>query len=145
MNSTNKQLQFLIGLSQVYSKVHQIFDRSLIGGIGFNDFLILYLLSNAEDEKMRRIDLAEKIGLTPSGITRMLLPMEKIGLIKRETDKNDARVSFVKLAPGGKRIFKETLERAELVAEEIISTTEMKGMKDLSDIFSLFTFDKIWR
>jgi hypothetical protein len=56
------------------------FDASL-NGISFNEFIIMYTISQARDGKMRRVELAESMGLTPSGITRLLLPMEKIGLI----------------------------------------------------------------
>ena len=88
------------------------FDGSL-GGISFTEFMILYHLSQANDEKMRRIDLASKVGLTASGITRLLLPMEKIGLIKKESNAQDARVSFVLLALGGKTKLEEAVENAE--------------------------------
>lgn len=75
------------------------FDAGL-GGISLNECIILSSLLQAPENKMRRIDLAEKIGFTPSGITRLLLPMEKIGLVFREKNEHDARVSYVILAPG---------------------------------------------
>lgn len=51
---------------------------------------------------------------------RLLVPMEKIGLIPRESNACDARVSFVTLAPGGKRLLSERLERAEMLSDEVI-------------------------
>lgn len=56
---------------------------------------------------MRRIDLAEKVGLSASGVTRMLLPMEKIGLICKEEGARDARVSLVRLSDAGLRVLAE--------------------------------------
>ncbi len=85
---------------------------------------------------MRRVDLAEKIGLTASGITRLLAPMEKIGLIQREPDARDARVSFVMLAPGGKRLLSERLERAELLADEVIPATIAEEVRPLSEVLT---------
>ena len=82
--------------------------------------MVLWHLSQAEGKKLRRVDLADKLGVTASGITRMLLPMEKIGLIAREADVRDARVSTVLLAPVGKRLLQERLERAESIAQEAI-------------------------
>lgn len=133
-----KELDFLIQLSEVHSKIVQSFDTGLGNGIGFNDFLILYHLSKSKDQMMRRIDLAEKISLTPSGVTRMLLPMEKIGLIERNTSPDDARVSYVKLASGGKRLFEEALERADIISKSYLSTMNIKKIDTITDIFQIF-------
>ncbi len=62
-------------------------------------------LYQAADEAMRRIDLAESVGLSASGVTRLLLPMQKIGLVQKEQNPRDARVSLVKLTETGKQIF----------------------------------------
>jgi len=55
-------------------------------------------------------------------------------LIKRETTEHDARVSYVRLAPGGKGKLAEALEDAELLAEELISKEKAKNIVDLSQI-----------
>lgn len=143
MKPATKKLKFFLNLAQAQAIITRAFDRSMEGGLGFNDFLILYYLSQAEGEKMRRIDLADKVALTASGITRMLLPMEKIGLVKRESNPADARVSFVKLASGGKRLLEETMESAELLAEELLPETKLQKKDDISDIFSLFSLGQI--
>ena len=52
-------------------------------------------LNEASTHSLKRIDLAEQVGLSASGVTRMLLPMEKIGLISKEEGARDARVSLV--------------------------------------------------
>lgn len=95
-----------------------------LGGIGWSDFLILYTLASSPDKRMKRIDLADAIGLTASGVTRLLLPMEKIGLIRREAHSGDARVSYVAIAPGGNTKLQEALERAELSCADIIHPAE---------------------
>ena len=143
MKQINTQLKFFITLSQVYAKIINQFDRHLIGGLSFNDLVILYHLSQSKDEKMRRIDLADKVGLTPSGITRILLPMEKLGMIKRESDERDARVSYVKLATGGKRLLTETLEEAEYISEELLPSTKLEKTIEISEIFKLFNMGRI--
>lgn len=144
MININKQLNFFLKLSRAQAVLVRTFDSRLTGGIGFNDFVILYYLSQAPDEKMRRVDLAEKVALSASGVTRMLLPMEKIGLVKREASNTDARVSYVKLAPGGKRILEETLDRADMLSEEFLPSTKLGKMDDISEIFSLFRMGQIF-
>jgi len=44
-----------------------------------NDYEVLLHLSHAEYKMMRRVDLAERILLTASGITRLLEGLERSG------------------------------------------------------------------
>lgn len=141
MTKISKKLKFFIDMTRAEALIARAFDRNL-GGLGFTWFIILYYLSQAPDERMRRVDLAEKVALTASGITRILLPMEKIGLVKREESDIDGRVSFVKLAPGGKRMLEESIERVEYLSEELLPSTEIKT-KDMSEIFSNFSLGEI--
>lgn len=137
MSQISNQLKFFLDLTRIQSNISRIFDRHLEGGLGFSYFTILYYLSQAPDEKMRRIDLAERVALTASGITRILLPMEKIGLIKREQNERDARVSYVKITNGGKKLLQEATGTAEYLAQELLPSTKLNGLKDISEIFSL--------
>lgn len=134
MSTINPSLKILMNLAKVQAIISRRFDGLSMHGIGFNDFMILYLLQQSPGQKMRRIDLAEKIGLTASGVTRMLLPMEKTGLITREANERDARVSYVVLTEAGKRVFEEAKETAGYVAKEIIPAEKTKNLGPLSDL-----------
>ncbi len=117
----NKHLKLLMSINRLNSLANRRFG---VQGLSLSEFMILSALEATPEEKLRPVDLAEKMGLTASGITRMLLPMEKIGLIKRVADKTDARVSYAAIAPSGKRILSEAQERADLVGEEIVSSNK---------------------
>lgn len=132
----NPALKTLMNLSKVQAVISRRFDRLNIHGIGFNDFMILYLLQQSTDAKMRRIDLAEQIGLTASGITRMLLPMEKIGLVAREANERDARVSYVVLTSAGKQLFEDAKKTASTLANEIIPALKPKAIKPLTELLT---------
>jgi DNA-binding MarR family transcriptional regulator len=133
MSNITPSLKFFLNFGKAATVLSRRFDNRLsFVGLGFNDFMILYHLSIAPEEKMRRIDLAEAIGLTASGVTRMLGPMEKIGLIKREASEHDARVSFVSLAPGGKRLFNEALDFAEELTNDLVPENKQKKIEDFS-------------
>lgn len=82
-------------------------DTSLgaIHGIGLAEYMVLANLMKAPNHALRRIDIADALARTGSGITRMLMPMEKIGLITRDTNDRDARVSLVKITPAGEALF----------------------------------------
>lgn len=109
-------LKLFLNIATVQAMMSRRFDGKL-GSLGLTEFLILFHLANATEGKMRRIDLAENIGLTASGVTRLLAPMEKIGLVKREANAADARVSLVALAKGGRQALENAVENAEALAQ----------------------------
>ena len=61
----------------------------------------LLLLSEAEENAMRRIDLARGLGLTASGVTRLLDGLERDGLVAKQTCDSDARVTYAALTEAG--------------------------------------------
>ena len=134
MNTINLNVKFLLNLARVQSIMSKRFDRGMGNGVGFSEFLILFYLNQSDSQKMRRIDLAEKIGMTASGVTRMLLPMEKIGLIKSGSIDEDARVRSVLLSEGGKQKLDEALERFEILGEDIFSSVKIKEIEAASNL-----------
>lgn len=111
-------LNFFLDMAKAQAIMSRRFDGKL-GGLGFNEFVIMHYLNLEPEGKLRRVDLAEKVGLTPSGVTRLLLPMEKVGYIKREFNKLDGRVSYVALSAAGKRKLTEGMERMEVFFEDM--------------------------
>ena len=70
-------------------------------GLTLNDYEVLLHLSRAPERSLRRIDLAERVLLTPSGITRLLDGLERAGLVEKATCEHDARVSYAVLTDAG--------------------------------------------
>jgi DNA-binding MarR family transcriptional regulator len=68
-----------------------------------NDYEVLLHLSHAEDGRMRRVDLAERVVLTASGITRLLEGLERAGYVCKESCAADARVSYAALTDQGRK------------------------------------------
>jgi DNA-binding MarR family transcriptional regulator len=106
-------------------------------GLTINDYGCLLLLSRVGDEGMRRIDLANELNLSPSGITRLLDRLEDQGLVGKGECKSDARVSYAILTDAGLDKLREAapghvddIERrlsAVLSDEEIKTLTELLG------------------
>ncbi|MEI7620674.1 MAG: MarR family transcriptional regulator [Candidatus Falkowbacteria bacterium] len=102
-------------------KSNAILSRRLsVHGLDFSDFMILSYLNEAPEQKLRRIDLAEKLGLTASGITRMLLPLEKLGIIERNLDDSDARARYATITKAGKNLLQDASASIEMKLEDII-------------------------
>lgn len=104
----NIEGELVIKVINLYSKIQKWVGRALnVHGIGLSEYLVLNQLYNAPNQKMRRSDLAELVGMSPSGITRLINPMEKIGLVEKEENPRDARVSLVTLSSTGKHIYED--------------------------------------
>jgi DNA-binding MarR family transcriptional regulator len=77
-------------------------------GLTINDYEALLVLSRAEDGRLKRVDLARNVMLTPSGITRLLQGLEDAGLVERASCATDLRVTYAQLTDAGR----EKLEAA---------------------------------
>jgi DNA-binding MarR family transcriptional regulator len=77
-------------------------------GLTINDFEALLHLARAEDGRLRRVDLAERLLLTQSGVTRLLDGLEEAGCVEKGSCASDARVTYAVLTDVGR----EKLEAA---------------------------------
>src|SRR5919108_1327523 len=71
-------------------------------GLTVNDYEALLVLARAEGNQTRRVDLAEALQLTASGVTRLLDGLEKHGLVEKATCSSDARVTYAVLTATGR-------------------------------------------
>ena len=76
-------------------------------GLTLNDYEVLLHLARAPGKRMRRVDLAESILLTASGITRLLEGLESSGLVARELCDTDRRVVYARLTEAGAEKLRE--------------------------------------
>jgi len=86
-------------------------------GISLSDLALLLELRQAPEERLRRVDLASRLGITPSGVARQLAPLERIGLVGRESHARDARLALVTLTEPGRRAADGACVTVEQAAE----------------------------
>lgn len=91
--------EFQARLSGEFAAVH---------GISVNEFFLLMHLERATNQRLSRVELAKRMHVSGSTVTRMVAPMEKIGLVAREVDARDARFAFVAVTPAGQIKLSET-------------------------------------
>jgi DNA-binding MarR family transcriptional regulator len=124
-------------LSAAYSTVTRELSASLVAnhGLTINDYSCLLLLSRASEEGMRRIDLANELRLSPSGITRLLDRLEDQGLVGKGACKEDARVSYAILTDTGLAKLKEAapghVEDIERQLADLLDEDEMRTLTEL--------------
>lgn len=92
--------EFRASLAGEFSSVH---------GISVNEFLLMLHLKQATAQRLSRVDLAKRMHVSASTITRMVAPMEKIGLVGRDVDARDARLVFVVATPAGQEKLSDAL------------------------------------
>jgi DNA-binding MarR family transcriptional regulator len=70
-------------------------------GLTLGDYQVLVFLSEAEERAMRMCDLAARLQLSPSGLTRRLDGLVRSGLVERRPSETDRRVMLAVLTPKG--------------------------------------------
>ena len=95
-----------------------------VHGLGLSDFAALHAIPGAPGEKLRRVDLAQKLALTPSGVTRLLGPLERRGIVTREESGHDARATFAVLTKSGRALMKDATATMNGVAEAILKSLD---------------------
>jgi DNA-binding MarR family transcriptional regulator len=71
-------------------------------GLTLNDYEALYLLSRAEGHRLKRVELARRLLLTPSGVTRLLEGLQEAGLVERADCSSDRRITYAQLTDAGR-------------------------------------------
>ncbi len=79
-------------------------------GLTVNDFEVLRRLALEDEGRMRRVDLAQVVSLTPSGITRLLDGLEAAGLVGRDVCPEDARVTYACITDEGREALRAAAE-----------------------------------
>lgn len=92
-----------------WNRLERRLDNSLgsIRGISLAEYRLLRALGDAHDSRASRVDLAQTVGLSPSGVTRALRPMEKLGIVSTVKSKRDARLAIAALTPAGRDLLND--------------------------------------
>lgn len=134
--------QTFVALVRAHAAVTRRLNAQLTSehGLTLSDFEVLLRLARAPERRMRRVDLAEEVLLTASGITRLLDGLEQQGLVERAACASDRRVVYAVITDAGlaklrdaaashfaqvEELFGDRYEAAEL--EELGSLLERLG------------------
>ncbi len=118
---TSAALNVFVRLLRAHAATTRALSAQLVAehGLTINDYEALLRLSRAEEERMRRVDLANELLLTPSGVTRLLEGLERAGLVCKATCDSDARVTYAVLTEAG-RARLEQASRSHVAAIEAL-------------------------
>lgn len=99
-------------------------------GIGF----AIKLLYSAEDNRLSAGAVSEAMGVSTARVAVLLKKMESKGLIVRESDRTDARVTIVCLSEEGKAVAKQMQEN---MLKHISYVIDRVGMEKLRQFIEL--------
>ena len=110
-------------------------ELTAVHGLSVNEFFLLMHLDKAALQKLSRVELAKRMHVSASTITRTVAPMEKIGLLTREADNRDARKALVVLTDAGRIKLREArstfAKHAEYTFQDRWDKTELDSLAQL--------------
>jgi DNA-binding MarR family transcriptional regulator len=140
MTDATLPLDLALSLSDAARRVAQRLDSSLVAtrGLSFAEFRLLTALASRPGARASRVDLADATGLTASGVTRALKPMEALGVVSTVKSKRDARLVIAGLTPAGRDILNDA---AGIVADAMrdIAGRAAASDADLEQAVALLT------
>lgn len=108
---------------------------SAVHGISVNEFFLLLHLEKAPENRLPRVELAKHMHVSASTVTRMVAPMEKIGLVDRESGVRDARLALVVLTKAGRtRLEEARASFARHAAQAFEDRWKSKDLETLSEL-----------
>ena len=110
-----------VGFLRAHAALTRALNADLVNthGLTINDYEVLLHLARADGHRLRRVDLAERLVLTASGITRLLDGLERAGYVCKAQCASDARVTYAVITDAGFEKLKEA------------SKTHLAGIHDL--------------
>ncbi len=100
-----------------------------------NDYEVLLVLARAPEGRMRRVDIAERVLLTASGITRLLDGLQAAGLVEKAACAKDGRVAYAVLTGAGRAKLREASRLHLAGIDEVFgshfSEVELETLREL--------------
>ncbi|VAW30786.1 hypothetical protein MNBD_CHLOROFLEXI01-4031 [hydrothermal vent metagenome] len=90
----------------LHSKIIDVVDRDIQqqgGGLPLNHYDVLIELQVAPNKRLRLYELAKRVVLSRSSITRLVDTLEKLSLLQREPDPEDRRGAYAILTTQGEQ------------------------------------------
>lgn len=134
---TTPALDAWIRLLRAHAATTRALSAELLAehSLTINDYEALLHLAKAEDGRMRRVDLAGRLLLTASGVTRLLDGLEAAGLVDKASCASDRRVTYAVLTPAGRERLRQAsgshVAAVRAVFEDRYTEEEIVHLADL--------------
>ena len=126
------------GMLRIHSTVFRQLDRRLLAehGFGIDAYGVLVTLVLPPAHTMTIGELGQQRNLSPSGVSRSVDRLTKLGLLERRPNPDDARSLLVGLtADGMRRLRKAQITHHRIVRELFLSHLDKRDLKHLGDLW----------
>lgn len=100
---------------RAFLRAHSVVTRGLdqrladAGALTLSELDVLIQLDAAEQRRLRLSDLAARVLITKSGITRLVDRLSEDGLVERRPCAEDGRVQYAQLTEAGRRALRRSI------------------------------------
>jgi DNA-binding MarR family transcriptional regulator len=109
-------------------------------GLTFSQYDVLLRLARAPNRSLRMSDLAERVLLSPSGLTRLVDRLVDDGLVSRDTSPEDARVTLARLtARGQERLRQAARTHLQGIREHFTGRLSKTQLRNVSSALETIT------
>ena len=106
-------------------------------GLTMGDYQVLVYLSEAQHQALRMCDLAKRLQLSPSGLTRRLDGMVAAGWVRRRSSEVDRRVMLAELTGAGMSALRDAAPgHVDSVRRRIIGRLSRDQIRSMAAIFT---------
>lgn len=139
---SNPSFAATLNLLRATARLEERFAGELgsVHGLALREVLLLMHLDRAPLKRLSRVDLAKRLHVSPSTVTRMTTPLEKLGCLGRDADPRDARLAYVVLTEAGQRLVGEARATLERMAADLFRDRWTKAeIATLADLLGRLT------
>ena len=119
-------------------------DLQASQGISVTDYEVLVQLAEEEGGRIRMSELADRLLLSPSGLTRRLDGLVASGMVERHRCPTDRRGAYAALTPAGQARLREAApDHVEQVRRYFVDRLSRKQLEALADALDRVTIDAV--
>ncbi|MCP4735726.1 MAG: winged helix-turn-helix transcriptional regulator [Bosea sp.] len=105
-----------------------------IAGISFAEYRLLRAIAESPGGRGSRVDLADQVGLSSSGVTRALRPLEKLGFVENHRADRDARLALASLTAHGEELLANASGVIDDVSASLFAQTPESARRQLAGL-----------
>lgn len=132
-----ESVDLCLGISLAHASLSLKLDEELgtHHGLSLSDFIALRQIAQAQGGCLPVTDLVRPMGMRLSAVVRMLLPLEKTGLLQRE-GATGGNVRCVAILPAGRRVLGEALATAVAVCDGTVAQLPAEALPMVGSVLT---------
>jgi DNA-binding MarR family transcriptional regulator len=126
------------GMLRVHAGISRELDRALLAehGFGLDAYGVLITLVTASDRALAIGELGARRNLSPSGVSRSVDKLTKVGLVERIANPDDGRSLLVRLTPQGLlRLRAAQVTHHAVVRKLLLDRLSERDLKHLGELW----------